>query len=124
MKNPQIACKPRIRIMVGKEIALGPGKIDLLEAIHRRGSISSAAREMGLSYRRAWSMVDTMNRCFKEHLVTCAAGGKRGGGASLSGMGLRVAELYRAMEARARDASRAEWEQIQKTLKQKPDALK
>ena len=61
----RIACKPRIRVMLGKEIALGPGKIDLLDAIERAGSISGAARDLGLSYKRAWDLVDMMNRCFK-----------------------------------------------------------
>ena len=54
--------------MRGKEIALGPGKVDLLEAIEREGSISAAARDLGLSYKRAWDLVDMMNGCFKKTL--------------------------------------------------------
>lgn len=103
--------------MAGKEIALGPGKIDLLEAIDRDGSISAAAREMGLSYRRAWDMVDTMNRHFQGPLVIRATGGKGGGGAELSELGRRIAKLYREMETNALKAAQREWKQIQKTVK-------
>jgi len=94
----------RIRLMQGDEIALGPGKADLLKAIREHGSISAAARHMGMSYRRAWLLVDTMNRCFLEPLVLSAAGGSRGGGASLTPHGEEVLACYEAMLA---DVSRA-----------------
>lgn len=103
--------------MRGKEIALGPGKIDLLEAIRKTGSISSAAREMGLSYRRAWEMVDVMNRCFKKPLVSRAVGGKGGGGTRLTRQGERVVSLYRTMETNAKNASEKEWRAIRKEIK-------
>ncbi len=89
----------RIRLMQGDEIALGPGKADLLKAIHEHGSISAAARRMGMSYRRAWLLVDTMNRCFREPLVLSAAGGSQGGGASLTPHGEEVLSYYEKMQA-------------------------
>ena len=66
--------------MSGNEIALGPGKVDLLESIHKVGSISEAARQNHISYRRAWNMVNTMNQCFNKPLVESVTGGKGGGG--------------------------------------------
>jgi molybdate transport system regulatory protein len=84
--------------MTGSLIALGPGKVDLLESIEREGSISQAARERHLSYRRAWNMVDTMNQCFKEPLVVSITGGRGGGGAILTDAGEKIIQLYRKME--------------------------
>jgi molybdate transport system regulatory protein len=104
--------------MIGKEIALGPGKVDLLEAIARTGSISSAARDLGLSYRRAWVLVATMNKCFQVPLVIRATGGKGGGGANLSELGERIIGLYRRMEEKTHTAIRKDWNEIQKSLKQ------
>lgn len=103
--------------MAGDAIALGPGKVDLLEAIHRNGSISKAAREIKLSYRRAWDMVDTMNQCFKKPLVSSSTGGKGGGGAMLTPLGERMILLYRAMESAAEKSTRAEWKSIRQFLK-------
>ena len=70
----------RLRILFGQEIAMGPGKLNLLRAISTRGSISGAARQMNMSYRRAWLLVDTMNRCFRSPVVAASPGGKGGGG--------------------------------------------
>ena len=94
----------RLRISRGTDIAIGPGKIDLLEAIEASGSISAAARSLGMSYRRAWLLVDTMNRCFRTPVVEAGAGGKRGGGARLTRLGAEVIERYRRIE---RNAARA-----------------
>ena len=102
--------------MTGDLIALGPGKVDLLESIGREGSISQAARERHLSYRRAWNMVDTMNQCFKEPLVVSITGGKGGGGAQLTDVGERIIQLYRKMEKKAEDAARTEGKALQKLL--------
>jgi len=102
--------------MTGDLIALGPGKVDLLESIGREGSISQAARERHLSYRRAWNMVDTMNQCFKEPLVVSITGGKGGGGAQLTDAGEKIIQLYRKMEKKAEDATRAEGKALQKLL--------
>jgi molybdate transport system regulatory protein len=93
--------KLRMRLMHHDEIALGPGKADLLEGIERTGSISAAGRELGMSYKRAWKLVDTMNRCFRVPLVETAKGGASGGGASLTPEGRQALRAYRDMEARA-----------------------
>lgn len=119
-KQSKITCRPRIRIKAGKDIALGPGKVDLLEAIERTGSISAGARELGLSYRRAWDLVETMNHCFKHPLVARIKGGKGGGGAQLTAEGRETLELYRSMETKALKAIDPEWKTIQKFIKLKP----
>ncbi|WP_439534245.1 winged helix-turn-helix domain-containing protein [Polymorphobacter sp.] len=95
--------KIKAQLMAGDEIALGPGKADLLDAIAATGSISAAGRAMGLSYRRAWLMVDAMNRLFAEPLVLTVRGGP--GGASLSDFGRAVLGDYRALQARLEKAS-------------------
>jgi molybdate transport system regulatory protein len=94
----------KLRILFGPEIAMGPGKADLLEAIRDTGSISAAGRRLGMSYRRAWMLVDTMNRCFREPLVATGTGGPRGGGAVLTPFGLEALARFRALERAARAA--------------------
>lgn len=98
----------RVRILIGSATALGPGKVDLLDAIARTGSISAAARDMGMSYRRAWLLVDTMNRCFKSDLVETVVGGSGGGGAKVTPLGHELLARYRQMEERATESIRAE----------------
>ena len=93
--------RPRVRILIGAATALGPGKVDLLEAIAEAGSISAAARAMGMSYRRAWLLVDTMNRCFHDDLVQTSTGGRGGGGATVTALGRDVLRRYREMEVKA-----------------------
>lgn len=117
MPKTKVQLKPRFRVKVGDEIALGPGKIDLLEAVREAGSISRAAKDIGLSYKRAWDMVDAMNRLFKEPLVSRSAGGKGGGGATLTPLGERTIELYRRMETKTQKTVQAEWREIEKNLK-------
>ena len=87
--------------MRSDEIAMGPGKVDLLVAIDATGSISQAAKQLGMSYRRAWSLVDTMNRCFKEPLITTETGGDHGGGARVTSFGRDVLDRFNAMQAKA-----------------------
>src|SRR6218665_1200770 len=77
--------KIKLQIYCGDEIAMGPGKADLLDAIVREGSISGAGRALGMSYRRAWLLVDAMNRCWREPLVQTATGGQSVGGRSVGG---------------------------------------
>lgn len=83
--------------MLDGEIALGPGKAELLGAVRETGSISAAGRKLGMSYRRAWLLIDTMNRCFAKPLVAAATGGTHGGGARLTSTGEDVLRRYRAM---------------------------
>jgi len=92
---------PVLRILLGGVIAMGPGKAALLEAVRDCGSISQAARTLDMSYRRAWLLVDAMNRSFRAPLVEANTGGEGGGGARVTGFGLEVLADYRAMEAKA-----------------------
>ena len=93
------ALKIKAQLYCGDELAMGPGKADLLEAITREGSISAAGRALGMSYRRAWLLVDGMNRCWRERLVETVAGGGHGRGATLTATGWCVLTAYRALEA-------------------------
>lgn len=99
--------KLKAQILCGPEFALGPGKADLLAAIAETGSISAAGRRLGYSYRRAWLMVDTMNRCWREPLVATAHGGQRGGGAALTPLGVSVLARYRELVAAVETAAAA-----------------
>ena len=91
--------KIKVQLLAGGEIAMGPGKAELLDWIGRTGSISAAARSMGVSYRRAWLMLDAMNRGFAEPVVQTAHGGAKGGGATITVFGERVLTAFRALEA-------------------------
>jgi molybdate transport system regulatory protein len=103
-KQATVRAIPRLRIAMGEGLTLGPGKVDLIETIARTGSISAAAREMGMSYRRAWLLVDALNHMLKEPVVVAAPGGSRGGGAVVTELGTKLAAAYRRIEARTRRA--------------------
>ena len=90
--------EPRLRVRLSKEVALGPGKAELLGRVQQTGSISEAARQMGMSYMRAWQLIRTMNACFIEPLVVTERGGRQGGGAKLTEIGRRALRLYQEME--------------------------
>jgi len=98
----------RMRVVFDDGERLGPGKADLLEHIERTGSISAAGREMGMSYKRAWMLVDQLNRAFVAPLVKSERGGASGGGATLTATGQEVLALYRTALARAEAASEAD----------------
>ena len=106
----------RIRILFGQEIAMGPGKLSLLRAILGTGSISAAARQMSMSYRRAWLLVDTMNRCFQMPLVEASPGGKGGGGATVTDFGRLVMDTYENMEGKATAAVHQEIKEFSRLL--------
>ena len=95
----------RLRIYRDDSIAIGPGKVALLEAIAETGSISAAARQIGMSYRRAWLLVDESNKAFITPVVNTAAGGSHGGGTALTPLGEEVIQRYRAIENAARVAA-------------------
>jgi molybdate transport system regulatory protein len=91
----------RLRVMAGESIAVGPGKIDLLEAIRDTGSITAAAKAMGMSYRRAWMLVDEVNRSLKKPAIASAIGGDHGGGSELTDVGQLLVRTYRHIESTA-----------------------
>jgi len=99
-KSDFAAVLPRTRLMCGDVIALGPGKAELLAQLDQTHSITTAARNLGMSYMRAWTLIRTMNQCFREPLVEALRGGKTGGGARLTPAGEKALRLYRAMETR------------------------
>lgn len=102
----------RIRLVLGPDAMIGPGKADLLELIRETGSIAAAGRRMGMSYKRAWTLVETMNAAFEAPLVETARGGAAHGGAVLSPLGERILAAYRRLEAKAEAATGAETEEI------------
>jgi molybdate transport system regulatory protein len=106
-----------LRVLGPGHPAMGPGRAALLSNIARTGSISSAARAMGMSYRRAWQLVEAMNKSFAEPLVVTEIGGKRGGGAAVTALGRRLIRLYRAMENKASSAIAADLRRFSRHLR-------
>jgi molybdate transport system regulatory protein len=96
-----------LRIDFAEGRRLGPGKVVLLEAVDEHGSISAAGRAIGMSYKRAWDLIDEMNQIFAGPVVDSKSGGKQGGGATLTALGLRVVKTYRNMEEQAAQANEA-----------------
>ena len=96
-----------LRVDFGANRSIGPGKVRLLEAVGRTGSISQAGRELGMSYRRAWLLVNDLNLCFRQAVVTARPGGTQGGGAKLTKFGEKLIRDYRAIETDASRAARA-----------------
>lgn len=105
-----------IRVDFGPQGSLGPGKIRLMELISKHGSISAAGKEMGMSYRRAWLLVDDINQVFREPLVEKQTGGSGGGGARLTKLGRDVVGRYRAIEGAAATASAADIRALKASL--------
>jgi len=116
-KPPAARGVPKLRISFGEGLILGPGKVDLLEAIGRTGSISAAGREMRMSYRRAWLLVDALNHMFASPLVIASTGGASGGGTTLTDLGRAVAAAYRRAEQRTLIAVREELGPLDKGTK-------
>ena len=109
-----------LRVTVGENSFLGPGKIRLLELIDETGSISAAARLLDMSYRRAWLLTESLNEAFREPVLTSAVGGRQGGGATLTAFGREVVTRYRRMESRARAAIAADVAALQAKSKPGP----
>lgn len=106
-----------LRLRRRSDVAMGPGKADLLALIASTGSIAAAGREMGMSYRRAWLLVRTMNDCFRKPLIVAAKGGHAGGGAQLTLLGAQVLKRYRAMQRKAERAAAAELAKLRRLLR-------
>lgn len=115
-----VEIRPRIRVLQGEDVVLGPGKADLLEAIGESGSISEAARRLQMSYMRAWTLLRTMNRSFHQPLVETARGGAVRGGATLTDEGRTVLALYRRMEREALAAVAAAAAELGARLSDRP----
>lgn len=109
--------KFRIRITKGEDIAIGPGKIALLEAIIDAGSITAAAKRLGMSYRRAWLLVDAMNHSFQSPVVETTKGGRAGGSTVVTALGEEVIRRYRTIETIAGSSARAEIAALFKLLR-------
>lgn len=112
--------KLKAQLLCGEELAMGPGKADLLEAIESEGSISGAGRKLGMSYRRTWLLVDTMNRCWAQPLVEATPGGGEGRGARVTPAGLEILAAYRALEAQLAQASEGPLKALEQRLLNAP----
>jgi molybdate transport system regulatory protein len=99
--RPRPEVRFRMRIRTGDSVALGPGKVDLLEAVREHGSISAAARSLDMSYRRAWLLIDELNRSLKAPATHSEQGGQSGGGCTLTPVGESIIRLYRDVEVEA-----------------------
>ncbi|MDG4647369.1 LysR family transcriptional regulator [Roseibacterium sp. SDUM158017] len=121
--TPSASAAPsvRIRLVFGPGGMLGPGKAELLERIGRTGSIAAAGREMGMSYKRAWQLVETLNAMFRDPVVESTRGGARGGGARVTPTGEAVLDAYRALEAETRRAGEAHIGRLAALLRDIPE---
>ena len=115
-KSSGVSLRPRLRVICGENIALGPGKVDLLGLVGETGSIREAADRMGMSYMRAWTLIKTMNACFKEPLVEAVRGGSKHGGARLTVTGRNALKLYHAVEEDCLRATKARWRRLKGLL--------
>lgn len=95
-----------LRVDLAPGVSLGPGKVELLRGIDETGSISAAGRRIGMSYKRAWLLVDVLNRHFASPLVMASRGGARGGGASLTPLGRNIVATYLTLQTAAHDAAK------------------
>jgi molybdate transport system regulatory protein len=111
------ATRLTVRVDFGADRALGPGKIRLLEAVKNFGSISQAGRSLDMSSRRAWLLIDDMNRCFREPVVATQPGGAQGGGATLTAFGKELIEKYRSIETRAMAATEPQLHALETALR-------
>lgn len=115
--NPDIdGMRLMIRVAFGRRGALGPGKMRLLEMIDQHGSITGACRDMGMSYRRAWLLVEGLKKAFRQPVLATQQGGSSGGGCSLTPYGLKVLQRYRALEQKARLAVHKELQAFSEEL--------
>ncbi len=112
----------RLRLLRGREIVMGPGRADLLGHIKATGSIAAAGRQMGMSYKRAWALVEALNGLFSAPLVETAKGGAGGGGAKLTPAGGEVLAAYRGLENATVTAGDAYLARLKAALQVPPEA--
>src|SRR5271157_3026813 len=108
--------KPRLRVTCGKDIALGPGKMELLALLVETGSLNEAARRMNMSYMRAWKLVKTMENCFRQPVVVAERGSKSGGPMKVAGTGRRALAFYQQMKRKESKTVKAAWQRMQQLL--------
>jgi len=116
-KSSSLKLQPRFRIYFRDEVALGPGKVKLLELLQQTGSIAEAAKQLEMSYMRAWTLIKTMNACFKEPLVEAQRGGRAHGGATLTETGRKALALYQRMQTASLEATKTDWQEIKMLLR-------
>jgi molybdate transport system regulatory protein len=122
--SPSSGAKPvsdtrlTLRVDFGARRSIGPGKIRLLEEVARTGSISEAGRKLGMSYRRAWLLIDDMNRCFNQAVVSAKPGGSQGGGTTVTKFGAELIRRYRAIEAAALRAAKSQLGSLESALRE------
>jgi molybdate transport system regulatory protein len=109
-----------LRVDFGSSRSIGPGKILLLEEIARTGSISKAGRALGMSYRRAWLLIDDLNQSFRDPVVNAKPGGSQGGGAALTEFGTALVCEYRAIESAAEQATAKRLRTLEASLRKPP----
>jgi len=119
--NPQPELQLRLRVVQGGAIVFGPGRADLLALIEAHGSIAAAGRQMGMSYKRAWALVDSLNSSFAKPLVEAVKGGAGGGGARLTPSGVELLAAYRALERHCAEAAAAPLAALQSALPVSPE---
>ncbi|WP_244196128.1 winged helix-turn-helix domain-containing protein [Paraburkholderia susongensis] len=115
--TPRPEVRFRMRIRHGDSVALGPGKVDLLEAVREYGSISAAARSLDMSYRRAWLLIDELNRSLKSPATHSEQGGQSGGGCTLTPVGETIIRLYREVEEEARRSCSKQIAELMKLIR-------
>ena len=115
--TPNVSVRPRLRVQCGENVALGPGKVELLALVAGTGSIREAGAQMDMSYMRAWTLIKTMNGCFKHPLVEAVRGGRAHGGATLTQTGRMALKLYQQMEEDCLKATRARWKELRGLLR-------
>lgn len=123
MKAGNFRLGVRLRVVLRPDVAIGPGRADMLEGIAASGSIAAAGRRMGMSYKRAWLLVEELNAAFRAPLVETAKGGRAGGGARLTALGLDVLKRYRRIEAAAETAARRDLVALRRALAPTPPGL-
>jgi len=119
-QSPQL----RIRVDLSPECSIGPGKVALLEAIGREGSLSVAARSIDMSYRRAWNLLDDLNQSFAEAVVSTSTGGIQGGGAQLTDFGRELVKAFRALERAALPLARTHLHRFSAARKRRATAVR